>query len=81
MPKRVSAAVSRPTRTIGQGGAGLATAELLDTFLDLSQAQVFLIALLLTPFYSWVQALVENRLGVGILRDVPPRTDPVVDAG
>lgn len=75
--KRASQSVTRPTRTALQGGAGYAVAELVDSFHDLSEVQIALLAVVLTIFFSWVQTTVENAIGKGFLRDVPPTTDPV----
>lgn len=76
---RVSDAVARPARTAIQGGAGYAVAELVDSFVGLEDSQVFWLAAVLTLAFSYVQTLVENYLGAGLLRQVPPTTAPVVD--
>lgn len=76
----VSEAVARPVRTgIQLGTAGVLT-EFTDAFIiDMTDRQYLASAALLTLVLSWIQALVENRAGVGLLRNVPPRKVPVVD--
>lgn len=71
--------IARPTRTIVQGGAGLTAAELIDTFHDLSDTQLALVAVLLTALFAWVQVLVEDGFGLALLRDVPEHSTPLVD--
>ena len=78
---RVSDAVARPARTAIQGGAGYAVAELVDSFVGLTDGQVFWLAAVLTLAFSYAQTLIENHLGAGLLRQVPPTTAPVVDEG
>lgn len=81
MPKRVTAAVTRPTRTAVQGGAAYVIVELVEAFdlYDFTGRQYAITLLALTAVLSSVQAFAENRLGVGFLRQVPPKTEPLVD--
>ncbi len=71
--------IARPARTALQGGAGFTVAELLDTFVDLSDSQLALVAVILTAFFAWVQVLVEDGFGLALLRDVPEHATPLVD--
>ena len=77
--KRVSTTVANPTRTAGQAGAGLLVAQLVDSFVNLNDTQLGLLAAVLAVFFSFVQNLVENYLGAGLLREVPEAQQPVVD--
>lgn len=75
---RASAAITRPTRTAIQATPALVLTEFVDAFLyDLNEPQYGALVGLLTVVISWAQTLTENRLGKGLLRDVPPTTDPV----
>lgn len=72
--------VARPTRTALQLSAAAVVVEAVDAFgagFDGRQyaAAVGLLALLL----SFVQAVVEQRTGHAVLRNVPARPVPVVD--
>ena len=80
MPQtRVSQAVTRPARTAVQGGVAFGVTELLDSFniLPMDDRQYGAVLLLLTIVLGAAQAAVENYLGHGFLRRVPPTTDPV----
>ena len=81
MPKRVTAAVTRPARTAVQGGAAYILVELVEAFglYDFTGRQYAITLLALTTLLASVQAALENRLGVGLLRQVPPKTEPLVD--
>ncbi|NUO57299.1 MAG: hypothetical protein HOV78_11585 [Hamadaea sp.] len=76
---RVSQAVTRPARTAVQGGLAFAITELLDSFgiLPMDERQYAAVLLILTIVLGAVQAAVENRIGKGFLRPVPPTDDPV----
>lgn len=60
----------RGGRTAVQGGAGYAIAELIDSFVELDGGQVALVAVILTALFAYVQTLVEEALGAGLLRRV-----------
>ena len=80
MSKRLTAGVTRPTRTAVQGGLAYGLVELADAFgADFTGRQYAAVLLVLTIVLSSVQAFIENRVGAGFLRDVPPKTDPIVD--
>lgn len=76
---RVNDALARTARTGLQGTPAWLAVALLDTFVDLSDKQFGLLVLILTGLIGWAQATVENAVGAGILRQVPPTTAPVVD--
>jgi cell shape-determining protein MreD len=73
-------ATARGTRTALQGGAGYLVAQLLDTFVELSDSQLALVAVILTALFSWLQTVVEDYSGHALLREVPETDPPVVDA-
>lgn len=76
---RLSAAVTRPTRTGVQGGAAYAVLEFLVAFnlIALDGRQWAISMVVLTAVVSWLQNLAENRFGHGFLRAVPPTDEPV----
>lgn len=75
---RASAAITRPARTAIQATPAFAVTEFVDAFLyDMTDRQYGAAVVLLTLVIGWAQTLVENRTGRGLLRDVPPTTDPV----
>lgn len=75
---RASAAITRPARTAIQAAPAYVVTEFVDAFLwDMDDRQYAAAAILLTLVFGWAQVLTENRLGKGLLRDVPPTTDPV----
>lgn len=80
MPRRISAAVARPARTAGQGGLGFAVMAVIQSFHHFTPEQYGALLLLFTIVFGWAQVLIENRLGKGILREVPPKTEPIVDS-
>jgi len=78
--RRISDAVARPVRTTMQGGVGLILAQFVDAWIyDMNDVQMGSLVALLTIVLSWVQPLVEDRIGTGLMRDVPSREVPVVD--
>lgn len=78
---RASSAITRPARTALQATPALALTEFIDAFLfDLNEPQYGALVGLLTVAIGWVQTLTENRVGHGLLRDVPDRTDPLPGA-
>lgn len=77
--KRVSESVARPARTVIQGTPAWLITSLIDSFYDLTDYQFGIVALLLTGAISYVQTEIENHLGKGLLRNVPPTETPVVD--
>lgn len=78
---RVSEAVARPVRGVGQGGAGWAVIEVVEAFhiYEFDERQSIISIIILTALVSFLQNTIENRLGKGLLRNVPPTTVPVVD--
>lgn len=80
MPTKVSDAVARPTRGVLQGGAGWVVTEGIDAFLwDMNDRQYGIAVIILGALVSFIQNTVENRAGVAILRDLPPKPQPVVE--
>jgi len=77
--KKVSESVARPARTVIQATPAFLITELIDSFHDLTDYQFGLVVLILTAGISWVQTTVENELGKGLLRQVPPTEAPLVD--
>lgn len=77
---RVPAAVTRPVRTGAQGGAAYLIIEAIDAFdlYDFDGRQYAVAMLILTALVSLGQTLFENRIGHGLLRQVPP-TDELVE--
>ena len=68
------ATTARPTRTAVQGGVGWAVAVLLDEVVyDFSDTGLAALTVVLAAFLSWAQVMVENHIGHGFLRDVPPK--------
>jgi cell shape-determining protein MreD len=76
----VSPGKARGARTAVQGGAGYLVAELVDTFVNLNDTQLALLAVILTALFSWVQTVVEDASGRAFLRDIPEPDQPVADA-
>ena len=77
--KKVSESVARTGRTAIQGTPAWLITLLVDSFYDLTDYQFGLVALILTGAISYAQAEIENHLGKGLLRNVPPTDAPVVD--
>lgn len=76
---RVGEPLARATRTAVQATPAWIITEMLDAFLvDMTERQYGVLVLFLTMVISWAQALIENRLGTGLLRAVPPKDSPVV---
>lgn len=77
---KVSEALARPIRGVGQTGAGLLVTELIDsTIWDMNDKQFGLVVLILGGLISFAQNAIENYLGKAVLRDVPPKEVPVID--
>lgn len=72
---RVRDSLGRPIRTGQQGGAVYGLVETLTAFgaIDLSPRQYGAVVVFGTAGLAWAQVQVENRLGRGFLRAVPPR--------
>lgn len=81
--RRISSAVARPTRTALQATPALVLTEFVDAFVyDLNEPQYGALVGLLTVVLGWLQTFTENKLGRGLLRDIPDPSDPVPgDAG
>lgn len=78
MSKQVSAAVSRPARTALQATPAFAIVAFADAWIyNMSDTQFGAAVGLLTVVLGVIQNATENRLGKGLLRRVPPTTDPV----
>lgn len=74
-------AVARPIRTLMQAGPAYALVEFWDAFFTHLNAQQYAAAVVvITMALSAIQTAIENGLGKGILRSVPPKTVPVVDS-
>lgn len=68
----VSQKFARPARTAGQGGLAYAIVEVIDSFgADFTTRQYGAILLLLTIVVGYLQIMVEDGLGKGLLRKVP----------
>lgn len=78
MTKQVSAAVTRPARTALQATPAFAVVAFVDAWIyDMTDVRFGAAVGLMTVLVGVGQNLVENRLGKGFLRRVPPTTDPV----
>lgn len=65
----VSAKVARPVRTAGQASVAWLVTEGVDSFFyDFDDRQYGVVLGLLTVIFSWLQVLVENKAGAGVLR-------------
>lgn len=65
------AALKRPIRTAIQASPAWAITECIDAFLyDMSDRQFGALMGLLLVLFSWIQVLVENKVGAGLFRDV-----------
>lgn len=68
----VSNAVANPVRTATQGVPAFVITEAVDAFLiDLSDKQYAALAGLLLLVFSWLQALVELKMGRAFLKEDP----------
>jgi hypothetical protein len=77
---KVSEALARPTRTGTQFGAAEILVQFVEAFLrDLNEAQHVALVGVLTLVVGTIQVLIENKTGVGFLRQVPPTEVPVID--
>lgn len=81
-PRTISEAVARPTRTALQGGPIWAVMELIEAYnvYDFTDRQWGITLLAGTAAVGWIQVRIENHLGKGFLRRVPPTESPIVDA-
>lgn len=77
----VSEAVARPVRTVVQGSPVWLLLELIEAYnwYDFTDRQWGVTLAIGTVVVSAVQNAVENHLGKGFLRNVPPRKVNVVD--
>lgn len=65
----VTAKVARPVRTAGQATVSWIVVEGIDAFLvDLDERQYGVAVAGLTVLFGWIQIVVENKFGAGILR-------------
>jgi hypothetical protein len=76
---RIPEPVARPARTALQGTPAWLLASWYDAFHPMTKDQFFLTAAVLTLAIGALQTLIENYLGAGLLRQVPPTSAPVVD--
>ena len=77
---KVSEALARPARTVGQGGAGWVVTELIDSFLwDMNDRQYGILVIALTAVFSWLQVQIENRSNRALLRNVAIQNIPKTD--
>lgn len=79
---KVTEAVARPVRSLGQGGAGYVIVDVLDEFTawEPTTRQYGLAVLVLGAVVSFIQNLGENRgWWKAVLRTVPPVKAEVVD--
>lgn len=76
---RMSEVGARGIRTGGQGGAGYLVIEAVEAFnvYDFSERQSTVTLLILTAVFAVIQSFVENKIGKGFLRQIPPTTVPV----
>lgn len=80
---RVSEAVARPVRGAGQGSAAWLVTEAFEAFniYDFTESQYGLSVLILSVLFTFIQTMIENKIGKGFLRQVPPTTAPVTSIG
>jgi hypothetical protein len=72
--------LARPARTAGQGGLAYALVEVIDSFgADFTTRQYGAILLLLTIVIGYLQIMVEDGLGKGLLRKIPGPEVQVVE--
>lgn len=74
---RVNDTVARTARGGAQGGVAYSIDVLISSFAHLTNEQFGAILVLLTVVVSAVQNVIENRLGVALLREVPPKPKDV----
>lgn len=79
MATRISEVVARPARGAGQGGAGWIVTETIEAFgiYDFTEKQYGLSVFILGVVFSFLQTLIENRLGKAFLRQIPPKDSPL----
>lgn len=77
---KVNDTVARTARGGAQGGVAYSIDVLISSFAHLTNEQFGAILVLLTVVVSAAQNVVENRLGVALLREVPskPKNVPLV---
>lgn len=77
---KVSEALARPIRGVGQSGAGFVLTQLIDsTIWDMNEVQFGLVVVILGGLVSFLQNTIENYVGRAVLREVPPKEVVVVD--
>lgn len=77
---QISTAIANPIRTGVQIVPAAAITEFIDAFfVNMNDRQYAALMVLLTLVISVCQNVYENYKGVGFLRNVPPRTTPVLD--
>lgn len=80
MATKVSEAVARPVRGAVQGGAGWVVTEFIDAFFwDMNDRQYGILVVAAGAVLSYIQNKLEERAGVALLRDLPPKPQPVVE--
>lgn len=73
-------AIARPARTAMQATPAWIITEFVDAwFYDMNDRQFSVTVLALTMVFSSLHALIEDRVGKGILRRVPAPPAPVID--
>lgn len=75
----ISQKIARPARTAGQGSLAYAVVETIDAFgADFTTRQYGALVLLGTLIFGFLQVVIEDRLGVALLRKIPsPDVHPV----
>lgn len=80
MSGTVSEALARPLRTSGHLLVANVVTEFIDAVVyNMNDRQYLAVAALLTIFFSFLQAAIENYTGKAVLRTIPPADVPVVD--
>lgn len=66
-------AINRPARTAVQAAPAWMVTEFVDAWLyDMSDRQFGALVALLTFLFAYGQVIIENKVGKGLLREVPP---------
>lgn len=77
---KFSQKVARPARTAGQGSVAYAIVETLDAFgADFTTRQYGALVLLLTITLGFLQVLIEDHLGIALMRKMPPTAVKAVE--